>query len=72
MATEAEEKQVSLGSWKPRRGIYQGEDAVDGFCVGPSYFVRSFSAMVRSGLGTQSCLLQWVSNSKKGHRLIPQ
>lgn len=36
------------------------------------YFVRSFSAMVRSGLGTQSCLLQWVSNSKKGHRLIPQ
>lgn len=37
MATEAEEKQVSLGSWKPRRGVYQGEDAVDGFCVGPLF-----------------------------------
>lgn len=41
-------------------------------CGQHSYFVRSFSAMLRSGLGTQSCLLQWVSNSKKGHRLIPQ
>ena len=40
-------------------------------CGQHSYVVCSFSAMLRSGLETRSCLPQGVSNSKKGPRPIP-